>query len=434
MVARLRKPHPQQRDFIESTAKREIIRAGRRSGKTTGAATLAVKAFLAGRRVLYAVPTEEQVGKFWFEVCRALQEPIDTGAFYKNETTHVVEISRTENRIRAKTAWDADSLRGDYADLLILDEFQVMHEYTWELVGAPMLLDNDGDAVFIYTPPSIRSAARSKARDPRHAAKMFKRAEADKSGRWAAFHFTSHDNPFISKTALDEIAQDMTTLGYRQEILAEDVEDNPGALWKRDWIEAGRVTDMPSLVQVAVAVDPSTTTTGDEWGIIGGGNSSEAGKPHLWVLEDASLQASPDVAARETVAMYNRLRADHVVAEANQGGEMITLIIHNVDPRVPVRLVHATRGKAVRAEPVSAVYEQGRGHHVGTFPRLEDELAQWEPGQPSPNRMDALVWLATDLVLSGHSATRPPDEGAEVLAGPSRWTNRTTPRWKRSKR
>jgi len=212
------------------------------------------------------------------------------------------------------------------------------------------------------------------------------------------------------------------------------VEDNPGALWTREWIEAGRVTDMPDMATVAVAVDPSTTSTGDEWGIIGGGNSSEAGKAHLWVLEDASLQASPDVAAREVVAMYNRLRADHVVAEANQGGEMISLIIHTIDPRVPVRLVHATRGKQVRAEPVSAVYEQGRGHHVGTFPRLEDELCQWEPGQPSPNRMDALVWLATDLVLSGHSATQRPDEGAEALAGPSRWTTRTTPRWKRSKR
>jgi len=86
------------------------------------------------------------------------------------------------------------------------------------------------------------------------------------------------------------------------------------------------------------------------------------------------------------------------VAEANQGGEMVTAVLRQIDRNVPVKLVHATRGKAIRAEPVSAVYEQGRGHHVGAFPLLEDELCQWEAGDPSPNRLDALVWAATELL------------------------------------
>jgi len=216
------KDHPHQAEFVLSTAKRIVVRAGRRGGKTVGSAIKAVGRFLAGVRVLYAAPTSEQTEKFWFEVKRSLREAIDAGVFKCNESEQFVEKVNTEQRIKAKTAWNADTLRGDYADLLIFDEYQLTNEDAWEVVGAPMLLDNNGDAVFIYTPPSLRSAGVSKARDPRHAAKMFKAAQADTSGRWAAFHFTSFDNPHISREALGEVIKDMSRQAYRQEILAED--------------------------------------------------------------------------------------------------------------------------------------------------------------------------------------------------------------------
>lgn len=218
------KKHTKQTEFVNSTVKRIVVRAGRRGGKTVGAATKAVKRFLRGGRVLYAAPTSEQTEKFWFEVKRALQEPIDAGVFKCNESERYIEKPGTEQRIKAKTAWNADTLRGDYADLLILDEYQLTNEDAWEVVGAPMLLDNNGDAVFIYTPPSLRAAGVSKARDPRHAAKLFKTAQADTTGRWAVFHFTSWDNPYISKEALTDITKDMSKQSYRQEILAEDDE------------------------------------------------------------------------------------------------------------------------------------------------------------------------------------------------------------------
>lgn len=395
----LRKPHDVQRAIRHSLAKRRVVRAGRRGGKTTGAAMIAVDAFLAKKRVLYAVPTAEQVEKFWYEVNRALADPIGVGLLYKNETRHVIEVAGTENRIRAKTAWNADTLRGDYADLLILDEYQLMNEDAWEVVGAPMLMDHDGDALFIYTPPSLRSASVSKARDPRHASKMFKRAQDDTSGRWAAFHFASHENPHISETALAEITGDMTSLAYRQEILAEDIEDNPGALWRRAWIEDNRIEAIPGLAKVVIGVDPSATSHGDEWGIIGAGMGKGAdGKSHLYVLADVSLQASPDQAARSAIALYHELGAGAIIAEANQGGEMVSSTLHHVDQDVTVKLVHASKGKAIRAEPISAVYEQRRGHHVGVFARLEDEMCLWQPGDQSPNRLDALVWAATYLV------------------------------------
>ena len=216
--------HPKQKAFIESQIKRIVVRAGRRSGKTVGAAIKAVKSFVEGHRVLYAAPTSEQTERFWFEVKRALAPLIASKVFKQNDSEQFIERPGTEQRIKAKTAWNADTLRGDYADLLILDEWQLMDEDTWEVVGAPMLLDNNGDALFIYTPPSIRSAGVSKARDPRHAAKMFSDALKDTTGRWQAFHFTSQDNPFISAEALGELIQDMSRRSYRQEILAEDDE------------------------------------------------------------------------------------------------------------------------------------------------------------------------------------------------------------------
>lgn len=383
-VIRLRRLHPLQQKIADSRAKRRIVRAGRRGGKTTVAADIAVNAFCDGRRVLYAVPTQEQAERFWFEVKRALQEPIDRGALYKNETMHIVEEPGTERRIRAKTAYDANTLRGDYADVLILDEVQLMKPDAWDKVGAPMLLDNDGDAIFIYT--TIRG---------RHWAKdLYKRAEQDTTGRWAVFHFSSLDNPYLSRTALDEIAQDMTHLSYRMEILAEDIEDDPRALWNREIIQY--VTQTPDLARVVVGVDPPGGST--ECGIVAAGLGADG---NAYVLEDRSLAASPDDWGREVVTAYHRNKADRVLGEANFGGDMVESVIRTVDRNVSYKAVRASRGKAVRAEPVAALYEQGKVFHVGQLPDLEDEMCSWVPGetQQSPNRIDALVWALTELKL-----------------------------------
>ena len=187
----------------------------------------------------------------------------------------------------------------------------------------------------------------------------------------------------------------------RQELNAEILDDNPGALWKREWIDAARTNDPPDLVRVVVAVDPSGSPRGDEIGITVQGSALIDSKWHFYLLEDVSLHGTPNEWGSAVVAAYHKWKADAVVAEGNFGGDMVTNTINTVSGgrNVKVKLVHASRGKAVRAEPISAVYEQGRGHHVGSFPTLEDEMCQWEPGMQSPNRMDALVWGATELVL-----------------------------------
>lgn len=393
LTIRLPEPTPKQLEFIRYPAKRKIVRAGRRGGKTVGAAILAVEKFLDRRRVLYAAPTTEQIERFWVEVTMALQEPIEAKVFTKNETEHVVELPKTEARIRAKTAWNADTLRGDYADVLILDEWQLMDEEAWDRVGAPMMIDKDGDALFIYTPPSLHSRSISKARDPQHAARMYKAAMEDKTGEWRAFHFTSHDNPNVSRSGLRQMTRDMTSLAYRMEIMAEDVSEAPGALWKREMIQWA--TDPGEMARVVVGVDPSATSEGDEAGIVVAGGDSE----RAFVLADESLQGSPLTWATAAVTAYHVHKADRIVAEANQGGEMVEIVIHQVDSQVPVTLVHASRGKQTRAEPIAAQYEQGRVSHVGDFPELEDELCLWVPGDASPNRLDAMVWALTELML-----------------------------------
>lgn len=399
LTVTLPKPHPMQQAIIDSVAKRKIVRAGRRSGKTIVASIIAVKAFLAGERVLYAAPTEDQVATFWYAIKDALRDPIDADVFRKNEVYHTVELDGTKQRIRAKTAFNPDTLRGDFASVLILDEYQLMSEDTWGLVGAPMLLDRDGGALFIYTPPSLTSRSMSKARDPMHAAKTFKKAQQDKSGRWQAFHFTSFDNPYINAQALDEITKDMTQLAYRQEIRAEDVEESPGALWTRKLINANRVTEHPDLVRIIVGVDP-TGSLGNETGIVIAGVGTDG---HGYIIDDKSLLGTPGEWADAVLTAYNHNKADMIVGETNYGGDMVEATITQAasisNTTCRYKNVHASRGKAVRAEPVVAQYEHSRIHHVGEFPFLEEEMVTWVPGvsRNSPNRIDALVWAITEL-------------------------------------
>lgn len=395
--------HPFQEKIIKSEAKRKIIRAGRRSGKTVVASIIAVQAFLDGKRPLYVAPTTDQLHTFWNEVKKALYELIEANLYYKNESEHFIEKRGTKNRLKGKTAWNSDMLRGDYCDKLILDEWQLMDEVMWNEVGAPMLLDNNGDAIFIYTPPSLHSHSVSKAKDPRHAQKMFERASGV-PGRWEAFSFTSHDNPYISREALKEITLDMTQLAYRQEILAEDIDEVPGALWTRELISKSRVTMIPDMARVVVGVDPPGGRV--EAGIVTAGLGID-GKGY--VLEDRSLQGSPNTWANAIIDSFESNNADMVVGEQNYGGDMVqnTIMQAAKDNGQTIRYknVTATRGKAVRAEPIVAGFEQGRIYLVGEFPFLEDELCTWIPGETreSPNRLDAMVWALTELMIVNRS-------------------------------
>lgn len=190
-----------------------------------------------------------------------------------------------------------------------------------------------------------------------------------------------------------------TRLG-RQELYAELLTDTPGALWTYDILEANRVSTAPELSRVVVAIDPAVTSgeDADLTGIIVSGIDRGTGR--AFVLDDSSGRYSPDEWARRAVQLYERFDADRIVAEVNNGGELVERVLRTVDPSIPYRAVRASRGKQVRAEPVAALYEQGKVHHVGMFSELEEQLTTWTPDSgKSPDRLDALVWAITELML-----------------------------------
>lgn len=196
-----------------------------------------------------------------------------------------------------------------------------------------------------------------------------------------------------------------TRLG-RQELYGEILVDKPGALWTLKRIEDSRATEQPGLKRIVVAIDPPAKSTegSDECGIIAAGVDAIG---HGYVLVDASERGlSPKQWAEKAIALYHNLGADRIVAEVNQGGEMVENTLRQVDANIAYRGVHATKGKYVRAEPVSALYEQGKVHHVGVFKALEDQLCDFTADFDrtkagySPDRLDGLVWAITDLMLA----------------------------------
>ena len=200
-----------------------------------------------------------------------------------------------------------------------------------------------------------------------------------------------------------------TRLG-RQELDGEIIESNEYALWKREHIEQSRVAVPEPLNRIVIAVDPpaGSTSSSASCGIIAAGL---AGNDKAYVIADRTVQkATPDRWAAEVVALYHKLEADLIVAEVNQGGDMVKTVLLTVDPKVPVRQVHASRGKWTRAEPVALLYERGMVKHAGRYPELEDQMCAMTPDGKaegvSPDRVDALVWAITELSLKKRSEPR----------------------------
>ena len=215
----------------------------------------------------------------------------------------------------------------------------------------------------------------------------------------------------LSPAFLDEVLARYagTRLG-RQEIDGEIIEDRPDALWTRAMIEAARADKAPSLVRIVVGIDPpaSSREGADACGIVAAGRDDNG---CVYVLEDATAQGlAPDAWAMRAIALYRRLQADALVAEVNQGGDMVGAVLRNVDASVPLKMVHATRGKYVRAEPVAALYAQGKVKHAAPMPELEDQMCDFGLGGlssgASPDRLDALVWAVTELTTRARAEPR----------------------------
>jgi len=218
--------------------------------------------------------------------------------------------------------------------------------------------------------------------------------------------FENSDN--LAPAALQQLQEKYggTRLG-RQELEAELLDDTEGALWSYGQIEMARIhdDDKAEIHRTVIAVDPAVTSgeSSDETGIIVAAMGADG---RYYVLDDVSGRMSPDTWGRAAVDAYYKYSADRIVAEVNNGGDLVERLIRAVDDNVPYTAVTASRGKMVRAEPIAALYEQNKVRHVGSFPQLEDQMTTFVGGtNKSPDRLDALVWALTELSRSNRTAT-----------------------------
>lgn len=295
------------------------------------------------------------------------------------------------------SAEDPESLRGPQFHAAWLDEFAKWKraEETFDMLQFGLRLGVRPRQVITTTPRPVP---------------LLKRLIADP--KTAVTHAPTRENAFhLAPGFLDMVLARYagTRLG-RQELEGELIEDREGALWTRAILEQARVAQAPPLARIVVAVDPpaSASRTADACGLIAAGRAAD-GK--FYVLADETVSGlSPAGWATKAVALWRRLSADALIAEVNQGGDMVRAVIREVDASVPVTAVRARRGKWLRAEPVAALYEQGRVKHVGAFPALEDEMCDFgldglSDGR-SPDRLDALVWALSALSFGASEGPR----------------------------
>jgi predicted phage terminase large subunit-like protein len=369
-----------------------LLRSGRGAGKTRTGAEWVRKHIEAGtyRRVAL-------VGRTWADVRDVMVEG-ESGilAVSKPWVYPAYEPSRRRlvwpNGAIAKlySAEEPDLLRGPQHDAAWCDELASWRApETWDNLMMGLRLGTDPRCVVTTTPrPTklIRTLIAKKTTVETRASTYANRAN-------------------LAAAFFDDIVSvyEGTRLG-RQEIYGELLEDVPGALWSHARIDEARLSEAPrNLTRVVVAVDPAVSS---------GENSDETGicvvalgeDKHGYVLADRSGRYSPHRWGELVIKLYHDYEANHVVAEGNNGGEIVKDLLQAIDSGVPVRMVHASRGKFVRAEPISSLYEQGRVHHVGSFPELEDQMASFTPDldrttQGSPDRVDALVWGLSEVML-----------------------------------
>lgn len=287
------------------------------------------------------------------------------------------------------SADESDRLRGPQHDGAICDEIAAWkYPESWDMLMFGLRLGPDPRVAAATTPKPVR-LIRDLIKQPTTALT-----------RGSTYENASNLAPAFLDQIIDRY--EGTRLG-RQEIAGDLLEDIPGALWERKRIDDTRRPAPADLIYTVVAIDPATTSEegSDLTGIVVAAKGKDG---HGYVLADLTRRDTPDGWARAAVRAYETYGANRIVAEVNQGGEMVRLTLKTVDPYVPYKAVHASKGKRARAEPVAALYEQGKVHHCATFPDLEDQMVSFTPDTTeSPDRVDALVWALSDLLIAPRS-------------------------------
>lgn len=365
-----------------------LVLAGRGFGKTrTGAEMVReeVESARSGRIGLIAETAADARDVMVAELLRIF--PKDQRPVYKSSKRSITFHNGAE--AFTYNATEPDQLRGPQHDFLWHDELAKWRyaRETWDQAQFGLRLGQHPRQIVTTTPRPIE---------------LIKAIVGGQEGRVHVTRGSTMDNRTnLAESFLDRIQKRYagTRLG-RQELNAEILGDLPGALWSMATLDGYRLREAPKLKRIVVSVDPAVTNTetSDEHGLIVAGVSEDQ---RGIVLEDASLSGSPTEWARRAVSLYRSWDADGIVVEVNQGGDMVAHTIRTIDPTAHIIEVRASRGKHVRAEPIAALYEQGKIAHVGAFPVLESQMTQMTTsgyeGDGSPDRVDALVWAMTEL-------------------------------------
>jgi phage terminase large subunit-like protein len=375
-----------------------LILGGRGAGKTrAGAEWVRAKALgiapvgeRQASRIALVGETFADVRRVMIEGVSGLLAVHDEGERPQYEASKLQLVWPNGSVAQIFSAESPDSLRGPQFDAAWCDELAKWREpeAAWDMLQFGLRLGEHPEIVVTTTPRPIPLLKQIMG----DAGTAVTRAATQANALNLAPSFVSEMTRRYAGTALG-----------RQELLGEIVDEMAGSLWRRDWIEGQRVATCPELSRIVVAVDPPVTATAssDACGIIVAGLGADG---RAYIAADRSLQGrEPHVWARAAVRAYQEFAADRVVAEVNQGGDLVVSVLRQIDDSVAVRCVRATRGKWLRAEPIAALYAEGRIAHVGVLPVLEEQMLSFGADGlargRSPDRVDALVWALTDLML-----------------------------------
>jgi len=370
--------------------------AGRGAGKTRTAAEWIVWQALTNNWTRWAViaPTFGDVRDTCAEGESGLIPILHQyGALeYYNRSTGDIKLTNG-SRIKLFSADEPDRLRGPQHHGAWCDELAAWrYPETYDQLQFGLRLGDKPRTIITTTPRPVP---------------LIRQLVAKEDGTVKVIRGSTFDNAAnLAPSALVELQAryNGTRLG-RQELYGEILDDVEGALWTRGVIDRNRLESAPALARIAVSIDPAVTNTkdSDETGIIVVG-SDAAGNGY--VLADYSFKGSPNDWAQKAVAVFREHKADSILVEVNQGGDMVTAVLRQVDMSLPIQEVRAHVGKKLRAEPVAAMYEQGRIKHVGEFDKLEEQMTSWTPDSAdSPDRLDAMVQGFSHLIGTSSAAT-----------------------------
>jgi len=380
-----------------------VVTKGRRFGATKGAANAFIEWMLEGKKLLWgdtiSANIDRYIERYFLPELKKSKIPYSYSAQKKVMQLLTVGGGYCDFR----SADRPENWEGFGYNIIFLNEAGIIlkNDYLFTNAVLPMLMDYDGSMLIAAGVPKGKFV---KDREHRFYS-LYKNGLAGVKG-YRCLEFSSYDNPLLSKNDIDDLSLEigrMNSQMIQQEIYGKFIEGAGGQLWSDVDIERARVQVKPDLKRVVVAIDPavSKNESSDETGIMTIGiDHNNRG----YVLEDNSGKYSPDEWATVALKQVEKHKADAIVAEKNQGGDMVETIIKSkcasLGIVVRIKLVTATKGKYVRAEPVYALYEQGKVFHVGFFPELERQMLNFSNDmEKSPDRVDALVWGVTDLLV-----------------------------------